>query len=206
MNTQKTVNLSVDKYTESILVIPTHTLFPRGAWNGLKEVDCQRYLELIEDHKEFIPRGVAETDFSYKQIIPYLVFKFKDTYFVMQRKSSSTEQRLANKYTLGIGGHLREEDMEGNSIISWAQREFQEEIAYTGTVTITPLGLLNDDSNDVGRVHAGFVFLLEGNSDAIEIKSELQSGKLMTLEACKEKYAAMETWSQYVLDYLLELK
>lgn len=204
MQIQKTATLAADKYTESILVVPTATLFPQGAWNGLKKVNCDTYLHLIEKNKEFIARGVAETDPSYKQIIPYLVFTHNGKYFIMQRKASSTEQRLANKYTLGIGGHLREEDMEGTSIIEWAQREFHEEIAYTGSVSITPLGLLNDDSNDVGKVHAGFVFLLEGDSDQISIKSELQHGYLASVAECKEKRPSMETWSQYVLDYLLK--
>ncbi len=202
MQIQKTATLAADKYTESILVVPTSTLFPHGAWNGLKKVDCDSYLYLIEKNKEFIARGVAETDPSYKQIIPYLVFTHNNHYFIMQRKASSTEQRLANKYSLGIGGHLREEDMEGSSIIEWAQREFHEEISYTGSVSITPLGLLNDDSNEVGKVHAGFVFLLEGDSDQISIKSELQHGYLATLDECKVKRPLMETWSQYVLDYL----
>lgn len=204
MQTQKTVTLSGDKYTESILVIPTATLFPNGAWNGLKKVNCDTYLDLIDKNKEFIARGVAENDPSYKQIIPYLIFAYNEKYFVMQRKNSSTEQRLANKYTLGIGGHLREEDMEGSSIIDWAQREFHEEINYSGNLTITPLGVLNDDSNDVGKVHAGFVFLLEGDSDKITIKSELKNGHLATLQELKDKYPLMESWSQYVLDYLIQ--
>lgn len=204
MQIQKTVTLAADKYTESILVVPTATLFPNGAWNGLKKVDCDSYLHLIEKNREFIARGVAETDPSYKQIIPYLVFTHNGNYFIMQRKASSTEQRLANKYSLGIGGHLREEDMEGSSIIEWAQREFHEEISYSGSVSITPLGLLNDDTNDVGKVHAGFVFLLEGDSDKISIKSELQHGYLATVDECKEKRSSMETWSQYVLDYLIK--
>lgn len=206
MQIQKTPTLSVDKYTESILVVPTVTLFPNGAWNGLKKVNCDTYLQLIDHNKEFIARGVAETDPTYKQIIPYLVFTYHNTYFIMQRKGSSTEQRLAHKYSLGIGGHLREEDIEGSSIMDWAQREFHEEIAYTGSLTITPLGVLNDDSNEVGKVHAGFVFLLEGDSDNISIKSELQSGRLATLQELKEKYSSMESWSQYVVDYLIELK
>src|SRR5690606_7557172 len=105
------------------------------------------------------PRSLMEQDQRYKQIIPYLVFTHENKYFVMQRTSTTTEQRLKNKYSLGIGGHIRQEDMNGNSIFEWAEREFHEEVSYHGNLEIIPLGVLNDDTNDVGKVHIGFVFL-----------------------------------------------
>lgn len=202
MNQTQTQNTASSVKTERILVIKRSELFQELAWTGIKEVNFDDYLKLIQEKQEFMPRNLAEENFDYKQIIPYLVFQHNDTYFLMQRKSGSSEQRLANKYSLGIGGHLREEDMEGATLFDWARREFEEEINYTGNLEITPLGILNDDSNDVGKVHVGFVFLLKGNSVDISIKSELQSGKLLTVEQCQEKYEAMETWSQLVFDFI----
>lgn len=189
--------------TERILVVKQSDFFAQEpAWHGLKAVDCDSYLQLIQEKKNFIPRNEAECDTNYKQIIPYLVFTHQGKYFLMQRAAGASEQRLANKYSLGIGGHLRQEDMDGKSLFDWAQREFEEEIDYTGSVAITPLGILNDDTNPVGRVHVGFVFLLTGDSDKINIKSELQKGALLSLEECNAHYHAMETWSQMVFNFL----
>lgn len=190
------------KWNEQILVVKRHYLFPHGSWNGVKAVDFDWYLKTIQEHKEFTARGPVETNYDYKQIIPYLVFQFADQYFLMQRQAQSSEQRLASKFSLGIGGHLRQEDLQGSDFFEWAKREFHEEINYSGNLTIEPLGVLNDDSNDVGKVHIGFVMLLKGNSDAISVKSELASGKLMSLTECKAQYAAMETWTQLVFDFL----
>ena len=92
--------------------------------------------------------------------------------------------------------------MTNNSIFAWAEREFKEEVNYSGTFTITSLGILNDDSNEVGKVHVGFVLLITGDSADISIKSELKSGTLMTLEQCRAHHDAMETWSQIVYDFL----
>jgi predicted NUDIX family phosphoesterase len=200
-NNASTVLLS-DKWNERILVIKRDNFFPNGSWSGLKSVDFDYYLNMIQNKKEFIARGLAETDYSYKQIIPYLVFEHEGSYFLMQRKTTSSESRLASKYSLGIGGHLREEDTKGAGLFEWATREFEEEINYSGRLEIEPLGLLNDDSNDVGKVHIGFVFLLKGSSDNISVKSELACGELLSLDACKARYAAMETWSQLVFDFL----
>ena len=83
-----------------------------------------------------------------------------------------------------------------------AKREFHEEVAYNGNLEITPLGVLNDDSNDVGKVHVGFVFLLEGNSDDISVKSELKSGQLISLQECDDLYDNFENWSKLVVDML----
>lgn len=120
----------------------------------------------------------------------------------MQRKKKATETRLQSKYTLGIGGHIREEDMDNCTLVDWAKREFEEEIDYAGNLTITPLGVLNDDSNAVGQVHMGFVFLVTGDSAQIQVKEELQSGELYTLAECEEFYPNMETWTQIIYDFL----
>lgn len=191
------------KHDELILVVPREQLFFNSeVWHGLKEVDFEHYLNIINDKKEFLPRSVMETDFGYKQIIPYLVYTYQGKYFLMQRKSDASEVRLRNKLTLGIGGHIRQEDMSENSLFAWALREFHEEVEYAGNVSVKPLGILNDDSNDVGKVHIGFVFLLQGDSADIAIKSELKSGALVSLDECVVQKECMESWSQFVVNFL----
>lgn len=201
VNTQQQQNTA--KHDELILVVPREQLFFNSeAWHGLKEVDFEQYLNIINDKKEFLPRSVMETDFGYKQIIPYLVYTYQGKYFLMQRKSDASEARLRNKLTLGIGGHIRQEDMSEDSLFAWALREFHEEVEYAGNVSVKPLGILNDDSNDVGKVHIGFVFLLQGDSANIAIKSELKSGVLVSLDECIVQKECMESWSQFVVNFL----
>jgi len=193
-----------EKFNEQILVVPRAQLFPHDAWHGVKAIDLSHYINVIINHQEFIARGLAEADFSYKQIIPYLIFQHDEKLFLMQRCSKASESRLANKYSLGIGGHVRKEDIQSRDLFEWAQREFHEEVSYTGNLSISTLGILNDDSNDVGKVHLGLVLLLKGDSADIHIKSELKSGALYSFEECKEFYSSMESWSQLAFDFLTE--
>jgi len=194
----------IPSHDELILVVKREYIFAKTiAWQGLNTENNSVYLEIIQAHKEFLPRNIMEQDPSYKQIIPYLIYKHENHYFLMQRHAQASEIRLQNKYTLGIGGHIRQEDMGSNLISDWATREFHEEVSYSSNLTITPLGILNDDSNSVGQVHLGFVFLLEGDSPQISIKSELKSGELVSITQCHEKYAYLESWSQFVVNYLL---
>ncbi len=187
---------------ELVLVVPRDELFPQGAWHGIQRSGIALYEAIIREKQEFLPRTRMETDPRYKQIIPYLVFRYQDTYFVMQRKMQASEQRLQGRLSLGIGGHINREDLAGASIIDWSRREFMEEVDYQGTFTVEPFGIINDDSNEVGKVHLGFVFLLHGDSSAIFPKEEFKEGSLMTMAECSEQYARMEPWSQMIIDAL----
>ena len=194
------------KSDEKILVVARKNLFAVTAPQGFIPInDFRTFEQSIEQHKEFIWRQAAEVDSTYKQIIPYLIFKHQGKLFLMQRQEKAGEQRLKNKYTLGIGGHIREQDLTHSSIFEWSRREFSEEVEYDGTFTITPIGLVNDESNAVGQVHTGFVFLLEGTTDRINVKSELKHGSLLTLEQCAQHFENMETWSQLVFSYLEQI-
>ncbi|MBY0353033.1 NUDIX domain-containing protein [Candidatus Babeliales bacterium] len=193
----------VTKQDEKILVVPARKLFSSNSINGFHPLkDFDFYANLIATNKEFLWRSDMEQDATYKQIIPYLIFTYNDKYFLMQRRGSASEQRLKNKRTLGIGGHIREDDIAGKDIIDWAKREFHEEVNYDGTLDVEILGLINDESNEVGMVHTGFAFLLKGNNPNISIRSELKEGHLLTLEECAEYYDAMETWTQLVFNFL----
>ena len=72
---------------EQILVVKRTHLFPDGPWHGLQDVDMQEYLHIVKMYQEFQPRSVMETDTSYKQIIPYLVFRHDGLYFLMERQA-----------------------------------------------------------------------------------------------------------------------
>ena len=203
--TRTTVNVQqpLQPYDELILVIKRETLFADGDWQGMNTASLDTYVSRIHNNKEFMPRSIMETDPCYKQVIPYLVFAYQGSYFLMQRKSKASEQRLQGKYTLGIGGHMRQEDLLNSaSIFDWARREFYEEISYDGSFTIKPLGIVNDDSNEVGRVHIGLVLLLEGDSNIISVKEELESGRLASLQECSALGDRLESWSTLIMPFL----
>ena len=203
--TQKTLSPS-SLHSEEILVVQRKKLFKNvPAWHGIKADVFDTFIDTIHSSAIFMPRPHAETNPFYKQIIPYLIFRFQDKYFVMQRKKTASEQRLANKYSMGIGGHVRQEDIQNKNIFDWAKREFEEEVNYTGSLQFENLGVLNDDSSEVGKVHLGMVILVTGDSDNISIKDEHKSGQLLTLKECQNLFDTMETWSQISLKLLQEL-
>ena len=197
------------KHEERVMVISREELFQNDVWNGIRSENLTKYVNLISSKHKFLARGEVEQDPSYKQIIPYLVFENDGRIFLMRRKADHTDLRLANNYSLGVGGHINKRDVKkvskvsnANSIIEWAKREFEEEIDYKGKYKVEFLGILNHDANDVGMVHLGLVMKVIGDSGQIAVLDEHKSGELVTLEEASKVYKQMESWSQIVFDYL----
>jgi predicted NUDIX family phosphoesterase len=84
------------------------------------------------------------------------------------------------------------------------RREFEEEVIYAGAWTHRLIGLINDDSNDVSRVHLALVFEVTGELPEISIRETGKlEGELLRLEDMKIYYLDMESWSQLIYDHLL---
>ena len=151
---------------ENVLVI-RRTLFDEiGAFQGLTG-NVTRYLPSFLDpaNNFFLPRDKAEEDPAHKQIIPYSIFRYGDRFLRYVRGNKSGEQRLANKASIGIGGHINQQDaakasLERDTYMTGVEREIREELVIKDTYTQHLAGLINDDSNPVGAVHVGLVQII----------------------------------------------
>jgi predicted NUDIX family phosphoesterase len=191
-------------FDEHVLCVRREDLFPDGAWYGFISEGLERYQKVIREQSFFMPRAEVEDDPAYQQIIPYIVFRHGDRYLLTRRLRASTEKRLRQLYSLGVGGHINPGDLEnGDPIRDGLRREFEEEVEYSGSIDATLLGLINDDSSPVSRVHLALAFLVEGSTPAISIRETKKlAGELLTLEEMRMYYLEMESWSQIVYDEL----
>jgi len=101
-----------DVPAERVLVVPTGLLHRLGYFQGFT-ADVNRYLEelLSTDHVSFRPRPEVEQDPGFKQLIPYVIFCYRDpqgrqTVFQYTRGTGQGEGRLHRKRSIGIGGHI----------------------------------------------------------------------------------------------------
>jgi predicted NUDIX family phosphoesterase len=189
---------------EQVLVVKREDIFPDGAWHGFVTDDLDGYQSLIRERHLFKPRAEVEDDPSYQQIIPYVIFRHGDRYFLTHRLRASSEKRLRKQYSLGIGGHINPGDLRsGDPVLDGLKREWEEEVVYQGDFQATLIGLLNDESAPVSKVHLGVVFLVDGDTPNIAIReTEKLGGELLTLEEMRSLYLQMESWSQLVYDRL----
>ncbi|APA02786.1 MULTISPECIES: hypothetical protein [Bacillus] len=205
----------MNKMDEIILAAPRSDVFQNEmlTFQGVNSED-ERIVNImaqIEAHFFEIRRGDAEEDPRFKQPIPYVVIRRDDEVFVYERLAGGGESRLHNKLSLGFGGHMN--PMEGAASFSEVlkqntDRELAEElyIREEDKQNIVTLGLINDDENDVGKVHIGILSALQLASAAqVEVKEKDQiAGRWMKLSELKEEnvYQRLEAWSQFVADIL----
>jgi predicted NUDIX family phosphoesterase len=146
-------------------------------------------------------KELAENDMNYKQIVAYILFSYKKKLFLMQRQKTTNE--LSLKYFLGIGGHLRKEDIKKN-VSSWGKRELDEEVCLKKGFKTKLIGFINDNSNLIGKKHFGIIYLIKGKSADISISSEIMAGKMIEIKDLKEMIPYLESWSSIIAKELLK--
>jgi len=153
----------------------------------------------------FMQRDLAENDPNYKQLIPYVVFQSPKGFFSYQRGKASSETRLRMLRSLGVGGHIEKEDGDigQNSYIKGLWRELKEEVGIDPSNNIQLLGFINDDSNEVGKVHLGIVHLYQLETSDLESKElNLTDCKFSSISKIKEEEESFETWSRLLIPFL----
>ena len=195
---------------EHILVIPTSVFHQVGHFQGFcGEID--RYLEVIlnPQHASYRPRPEMEQDPTFKQLIPYCVFRCNGEVFYYQRGTAQGEARLHAKRSVGVGGHVSTLDMDGEltPYLEGMKREIEEEVEIGTGWQEKCVGLINDDETEVGKVHLGIVHIFDLDNPKVRPreKSMINAGFARPSELVLQ-IDEFETWSQICLKYLADLE
>lgn len=190
--------------TEQILAIPTENVWnilnyqEKGVIKAL-DVDIMDKLLL---HGVFRPRNILEEDPSYKQIIPYAVICYGNEVYMFRRLNKQTEARLHNKCSLGVGGHMNPygDKIDIDYLHHELEREMHEEVKLgegCEIVDMKPVGFINDDLSEVGKVHLGVLYHITVSNNHIEInETEKMTGEWVAISDLTKYYSNMEIWSQ----------
>ncbi len=196
---------------EKVLVVPTAIFHGIGHFQGFsREVD--RYVPVLFQPRNlaFLPRRDVERDPGFKQLIPYVVLihgeRDSSRVFHYTRGEGQGESRLHSKRSIGIGGHISQIDVTTALEAAFEEgmkRELSEEVTIDTQFTLTPVGLINDDETEVGRVHLGIVCLgrLEEPKVRAREKDILNWG-FASPQELRNNWDEFETWSQLALEHL----
>ena len=188
---------------EEVLVVKTEKLNPFIQNRvGLIRDNSEELLKLIISEHEFMPRPQAEADPGYRQIIPYVVLCRGEEIFATRRLNKGGEARLHGKISVGIGGHINPVDETDREqvLMRGLERELTEEVSIRKAGSLTPRGVINDDTNSVGSVHLGLCFTMEVEGEVLVNETEKLTGAFMTLPELKAEWDNMETWTQIALE------
>jgi len=170
---------------------------------------CERQvIDIINAHPVFLPRPFAEETPYYKQIIPYVCIIRGDEVFATRRLNKGGEARLHGLLSLGVGGHINPtlDGIGDDVLVRGMHREVSEEVDLRGAIgEYIPRGIINDDTNSVGKVHAGFFYTLETDGEVFVKETEKLEGLWLKRSELSSVMENMETWSQIVSEILLKI-
>ncbi len=183
---------------ELVLVVPRAAVVEPAGWYGVRTSGVELVIAAADRLGRYLPRAAVEGDPGYKQLIPYLVLRDGADYFLMRRTRAGGDARLHDRYSIGIGGHVGPDD---GGLLGGLRREWQEEIAAAFDPDVRPVGLVNDDTTDVGRVHLGVVFVADVGGRPVSVReADKLSGRFVAPAAVRAVHDGLETWSQLVFD------
>ena len=191
---------------EHVLVVPTLLFHEIGHFQGFN-ANIEPYLETLFDplHTRYLARPEAEEDPSYKQLIPYCVFRCGDDAFFYTRGNQQGEKRLHAKRSIGVGGHICTLDRNGTQepYLAGMERELEEEIEIESGYAEQLVGLINDDETEVGKVHLGVLHIFELDEPKVRPLEEsmIETGFAPITDLLRD-IDQFETWSQIALEYL----
>jgi predicted NUDIX family phosphoesterase len=201
-----------NKIDERVLVVPSAALDRLGRFQGFS-AETNRYITalLVPELMQYRPRSEVEDDPGYKQIIPYVVFRCNGDVFCYTRGKSQGESRLHRLRSLGVGGHVSEEDAQGGTDLdayeAAMRREIDEEVAIASPGRSGRVGLINDDSTPVGQVHLGVVHLFDLEQPHVRAREEgLAEAGFLPLSSVLTIQHEFETWSQICIDSVLRTR
>lgn len=181
-------------------MIPRSSLMGDPGWLGVTSEYLDGFEALVASEGRFVPRADAEIDRSLKQVIPYLVLRDGERYFLMRRTRAGGDARLHDRFSIGIGGHLNPGD---GDLAGGLRREWREELEADFEPEFELIGLLNDDSTDVGSVHLGAVYVADAGGLPVAIReTEKLSGEFAARAEVAAVVDRMETWSALVFAHL----
>ena len=201
------------KRDENVLVFESRLLHEIGHFQGLNP-NVEPYISAIftPGNCFFMPRPAAEQEPRYKQVIPYVILAYGDSLFSYVRGRSSTEGRLVGLRSIGIGGHISDKDaaLPGLELhnearvsglhrlyIDAVRREAEEEVSIDCEYEAREVAVLNDDQQEVGRVHFGIVHVFRLRAPRVSKKERLVSeAGFVSAAELAPSIAEFEGWSQ----------
>lgn len=168
------------KSREKVLAFATEELDAVMTWQGLK-TKWRGTAKAIFSRFRFdcIPRFDVEQNNKFTQVLTYIMVCRGNALLAYRRGTyNRVDQFLRGAYCIGFGGHVTEEDLDlfdldTLGVYECAARELSEELRMPEADLarlrrhegIKIVGIINDDSTDVGRRHLAFVMQYETSSD-----------------------------------------
>jgi predicted NUDIX family phosphoesterase len=198
------------KFDKQIVCVNAKDLLGDDRFDGFSS--DSKFLARIKRHKHTRRRGDVEEDTTVKQLIGYalIVHPETKTVFAFQRSSDASkyaEKRLHGNWSWGVGGHTEAVDGDDEPVTAALRRELSEEVGLDGGYELETLGFINDDTDAIGSVHFGVLYLVKVKDRGIKpADGELAHGEFLPIGKLRgialSPDCTVENWSKIALEPL----
>ncbi len=192
---------------ERVLCFERKSLEDLGVFQGLS-LEIEKYLPVVASSSKilYLNRSDAEKDKRYKQLIPYVLIISNGKILRYRRGRGGQETRLHGLYSVGVGGHISEEDhglfSNDRGYQDGMRRELMEEVAIE-EVKEAAVAVINDDSTEVGYVHFGVVHVVHvANETIVGRRSGIVGPEFLPIAEAVKDLSGYESWSRFCLEHL----
>ncbi len=192
---------------ERVLCFERKLLEDLGVFQGIS-LEVEKYLPVVTANANVLyrNRSEAEQDKRYKQLIPYALMMCNNKILRYRRGKGGQETRLHGLYSVGVGGHISEEDhglfSRGPGYHDAMRRELKEEVAME-VVEEAPVAVINDDSTEVGWVHFGVVHIAQVADEKIANRCNgIVGPEFIPISEAMKNPGNYESWSRFCLENL----
>ncbi len=195
---------------ERVLCFERKVLEELGVFQGLN-LEVEKYLPAVTASSRLVYRNRSETEHDprYKQLIPYVLILCNGKILRYQRGRGGQETRLHGLYSVGIGGHIADEDhglfSSPAGYRDGMRRELMEEVGLE-VAKEAAVAVINDDSTDVGKVHFGIVHVMHvPNENVAGRRSGIRAPEFIAQAEAAKDPSSYESWSRFCLEHLQSL-
>lgn len=192
---------------EKVLCFERKLFEELGVFQGLS-LDVEKYLPVVtaRANLRYLNRSDAEKDKRYKQLIPYVLILCQGKILRYRRGKGGQETRLHGLYSVGIGGHISEDDhglfSKDRGYQDGMRRELMEEVAIE-EANDAAVAVINDDSTEVGYVHFGVVHVVQVPDESVAgRRSGIVGPEFVSIEEAVKDVSGYESWSRFCLEHL----
>jgi predicted NUDIX family phosphoesterase len=144
-------------------------------FKGTEHLTAQETRPLISafaKYGEYRPRSQVENDAGRVQALPVVVVRnHSGDVLQLRRKEKKEENPLHEKVVIWAGGHVRkEDDKDGDSLLSCAIRELQEELRLsTDSSKLRLIGSVYSDQGERTSKHIAVVYEWKAETDDVSV-------------------------------------
>lgn len=190
---------------ERVLCFERKLLDDLGAFQGLS-LEVDKYLSVFTADANLVyrNRSDADQDKRYKQLIPYVLLICNDKILRYRRGKGGGETRLHGLYSVGIGGHISEDDhglfSNNRGYQDSMRRELMEEVGIDAAHE-PAVAAINDDSTEVGYVHFGVVHVVRVPDESVASgRSGIVAPEFIPIADAVKDLSGYESWSRFCLE------